>query len=119
MGRPFSGDMPIGFAGIGTGGRSSGGGTAEPPGFLLVADGDGLGLAVGDADSVADGLVDGLGIALGLAEGEGLAAGALTGAEALDGAAVSGAVDVGAAVQADRTAAVAMSTAMRVRGVTR
>ncbi len=52
MGRPVSGDLPIGFAGRGTAGRLSGGGTTT---FGALRVGLGLGDGFRVADSVGDG----------------------------------------------------------------
>lgn len=78
MGRPVSGDMPIGFAGSATAGRLSGAGMTF--GFLRV----GLGEGVASAGSEGD--ADGVGSAKGVAEGE---------AEDADGAVVLGVDAVG------------------------
>ena len=57
MGRPVSGDMPIGLAGMGTAGRSSGTGPVAGR-FVRVGLGLGLALASGEADAEAEGDAD-------------------------------------------------------------
>lgn len=84
MGRPVSGDMPIGFAGSATAGRLSGAGTT--PGFPRVGlgegvastDSEGVGEAVGEGEPVIVG--DGEPEAAGDDAGLGVGAAEVTGA---------------------------------------
>ena len=108
----------MGLAGIGTAGRSSGGGTAEPPEcfFVALGLGLGLGLADGEAEELASALTDGLGD--GDAEAEGLADGDAAADAEGDAEAVEAGTDPEPAVvdeQAASTAAAARRPVARVR----
>jgi hypothetical protein len=97
MGRPVSGDMPIGFAGSVTAGRLSGAGTEAD--FLRVGLGDGVASADAVASSDASGVAEPDGSPVSAADGEavdadGLEAGGV-GEAGTDGEAAGSDDDVG------------------------